>query len=96
MYIYQSPLFYAHILFLFFFLRALSDFVKEAQQRNDGSLILVIVLFTAGSLGLFSGLLIDYGIRIVPGPILFKWVLQLGLGLLMAFGWHQGMALLKH
>ncbi len=94
--IYHSPLFYAHIFFLLFFLKAVSGFVKEASERNDGSLMLVIILFAAGSLGILSGLLIDYGIRAIPISIAMKWALQVGLTLLLAIGWYKGVLLLKN
>lgn len=94
--IYHSPLFYAHIFFLLLFLKALSSFAKEASERNDGSLILSIIIFIAGSFGLCCGLLVDYGIRITPIAIPVKWAIQIGLAILFAVGWHKGLLLLSH
>ncbi len=94
--IYHSPLFYAHLFFLIFFIKQLSLFIKEATNRNDGSLILALILFVAGSFGIFSGLLIDYGIRIISLSTLVKWVIQLGLSLLLAMGWYRGFLLIAN
>ncbi len=94
--IYHSPLFYAHIFFLLLFLRALSGFAREAAERNDGSLILVIIILIAGSFGILCGLLIDYGIRITQLSVGIKWAVQTGLSLLLALGWYKGVLLITH
>jgi hypothetical protein len=91
--IYHSPLFYAHIFFLLLFLRGLSGFAREASERNDGSLILVIIILIAGSFGILCGLLIDYGIRIIPIAVAMKWTIQIGLSLLLAIGWYKAVVL---
>lgn len=92
--IYHSPLFYAHVFFAWYFVKNLCVFTQEASTRNDGSLILVIVLAFAGILGLGLGLLLDLGIRGLPLSHGIKTGLLLLSGLLLAIGWYRGSALL--
>lgn len=94
--IYHSPLFYAHLFFLLLFLKALYRFAQEASERNDGSLILSLIMVIAGSFGMLCGLLLDYSIRITPLAIPVKWAIQMGLSLWLAIGWYKGVLLLSH
>lgn len=93
--IYHSPLFYANLVFLLFFLKALSSFAQAASARNDGSLILVLLLFFAGALGIACGLLIDYGIRNLISSQTVSWGLQVVAAILIGTGWYKGILLLS-